>query len=48
MTALGSMIQHNDPAQARRLFEKAAAGGEVDAMYDLGILLANSEPATAR
>ena len=42
------LLKDDDPAEARRWWERAADHGHTGAMFGLGVLLKDSDPAEAR
>jgi TPR repeat protein len=47
MFQIAALLGPRNPAQARRLLENAARAGNVDAKYNLAVLLRDSDPAEA-
>jgi TPR repeat protein len=48
MFRLGVLLADENPAEARRWYERAADAGDTGAMFRLGVLLADEDPAQAR
>jgi TPR repeat protein len=48
MFNLGVLLQEQDPAAARRWYERAAEAGHAGALYNVGVTVASEDPAAAR